>query len=157
MNIYIYVYTLFLFFSIIFLFDASKIKTLNNIKIFYKNAFISIAIVMVFLSMSGVPPLAGFIGKFMLFNFLFFFKKYLCIVVFSFLNFFSIYFYIQNLRFLISTKYVSGVFLIRNFYAFFNKKLITFIVFLNLLNFYSILFIEDFYYYFLNFIAYKYV
>ena len=97
MNIYIYVYILYLFFSVLFLYDVKKLKTLNSLKVLNKYNFISISVVLIFLSMSGIPPLAGFIGKFLLFNFLFFSQKYIYILVFSFLNFFSIYFYIQNL------------------------------------------------------------
>lgn len=102
MNIYIYVFILYLFFSVLFIFDVKKLKTLNNLKVLNRYNFFSITVVLTFLSMSGIPPLAGFVGKFLLFNFLFFSQKYIFIVFFSFLNFFSIYFYIQNLRFLIS-------------------------------------------------------
>ncbi len=102
MNVYIYVFILYLFFSILFVFDVKKLKTLNNLKVLNRYNFFSITILLVFLSMSGIPPLAGFIGKFLLFNFLFLTQKYIFVIFFSLLNFFSIYFYIQNLRFLIS-------------------------------------------------------
>ena len=71
--------------------------------------------------MAGIPPLMGFVGKFLLFNFLFLSQKYIYIIVFSSLNFFSIYFYIQNLRFLVS-KTQSMYFLVAGFYVFFNKN-----------------------------------
>lgn len=132
-----------------FLYDVKKIKTLNNLKVFNRVNFISITVVLSLLSMAGIPPLAGFVGKFLLFNFLFFMQKYFIILLFSFLNFFSIYFYIQNLRFLIA-KTQPNFFLIRGFYVFFNKNLINLIVLLNLLNFFSIFYFEDFLYFVLN-------
>ena len=104
--------------------------------------------------MSGIPPLAGFIGKFLLFNFLFLVQKYIYIIIFSLLNFFSIYFYIQNLRFLIS-KTQPNFFIVGGFYVFFNKNLLNILVFLNILNFFGILYFEDFLYFFLNVCFYK--
>lgn len=104
--------------------------------------------------MAGIPPLAGFVGKFLLFNFLFFMQKYFIIFLFSFLNFFSIYFYIQNLRFIIS-KTQPNYFLIGGFYVYFNKNLINLIVLLNLFNFFSILYFEDMLYFVLNVFYYK--
>lgn len=153
-NILVYIFILYLFFSILFLYDIKKIKTLSSLKIFSKINFISITIVLVFLSMAGIPPLAGFVGKFLLFNFLFFMQKYNIIILFSILNFFSIYFYIQNLRFLIS-KSQNSYFLINGFYVFFNKGLISSIVILNLFNFFSILYFEDVLYYFINIFFFK--
>jgi NADH-quinone oxidoreductase subunit N len=148
-NILIYISLLYLFFSLLFLFDVKKIKTLNNLKVFNGINFISVTTVLVFLSMSGIPPLAGFVGKFLLFNFLFFMQKYLIIVLFSLLNFFSIYFYLQNLRFLIS-KAQPNNFILGGFYVFFNKGLLNLIVFLNLFNFLNIFYFEDILYFFLN-------
>jgi NADH:ubiquinone oxidoreductase subunit 2 (subunit N) len=104
--------------------------------------------------MSGIPPLAGFVGKFLIFNFLFLNQKYIYIFIFSFLNFFSIYFYIQNLRFLISkTQY--NFFLIGGFYVFLNKHLINILVLLNFLNFIGILYFEEVLYLFVNIGIYK--
>ena len=154
MNIYIYIFMLYLFFILLFLYDIKKIKTLNNLKVFNKHNFISITIVLIFLSMSGIPPLAGFIGKFLLFNFLFLTQKYIYLIVFSLLNFFSIYFYIQNLRFLVS-KTQQQNFLVAGFYVFFNKQLLNLLVLFNILNSLGILYFEDILYYFLNITMYK--
>lgn len=154
MNIYIYVYILYFFFSVIFLYDIKKIKTLTSLKVLNKYNFISISTVLIFLSMSGIPPLAGFIGKFLIFNFLFFSQKYMFVLLFSILNFFSIYFYIQNLRFIIS-KTQTNLFLVSGYYVFFSKNIINILVFLNFLNFFSILYMEDILYFFLNLVFFK--
>jgi NADH-quinone oxidoreductase subunit N len=148
-NVYVYIMLLYMFFSLLFLFDIKQIKTLNNLKIFNKIGFISITVVLLFLSMSGIPPLAGFVSKFLLFNFLFFMQKYSYIFLFSFLNFFSIYFYIQNLRFLIS-KTQLNFFLVNGYHVFFSKDLVNILVLLNLFNFFSIIYFEDFIYIFIN-------
>jgi len=154
MNIYIYVYILYIFFSLLFLYDLKKIKTLNNLKVLNRYNFVSLTTVLIFLSMAGIPPLMGFVGKFLLFNFLFLSQKYIYVVVFSVLNFFSIYFYIQNLRFLIS-KSQPIYFLVGGFYVFFNKGLLNILVLLNVFNFFSILYFEDLLYLFLNVVFFK--
>ncbi len=155
-NVFVYILLLYLFFSLLFLFDLKQIKALSNLKVFNKISFISITVVLSFLSMSGIPPLAGFVGKFLLFNYLFLNQKYLLITMFSFLNFFSIYFYIQNLRFLIS-KTQLNFFLFNGYYVFFNQGLINIIVFLNLFNFLSIFYFEDLLYFFLNMFLFKFI
>jgi len=153
-NVYTYISILILFFNLLFLFDVSKLKSINNIKILNKVNFISITISLTFLSMSGIPPLAGFVGKFLIFNFLFFLQKYIYILVFSLLNFFSIYFYIQNLRFLIIKSQTKNNFLKNNFIVEFSKNLLNIIVFLNFLNFFGIIYFEDILYIFLNLLIY---
>ena len=154
MNVYIYIFILYTFFSLLLIFDVKKVKTLTNLKIFNKNNFLSVTTVLIILSMAGIPPLVGFVGKFLIFNYLFFSQKYLYILIFSFMNFFSIYFYIQNLRFLIS-KVQKNFFLKSGFYVFYNKKLIDLIVLLNLVNFFGILYFEDFLYFFINLLLLK--
>lgn len=153
-NIYMYILTLYLLFSLLFLFDLKKIKTINSLKVFNKHNFLSMSVVLVFLSMAGIPPLIGFVGKFLAFNFLLLSQKYIYIIIFSFLNFFSIYFYIQNLRFLISKTQYDCFFII-GYYVFFNKKLINLLVLLNFSNFFSILYLEDFLYFFLSLVSCK--
>ena len=143
-----------MFFSVLFLYDTKKIKTLNNLKVLNRYNFISLTLILIFLSMSGIPPLTGFVGKFLLFNFLFLTHKYIYITIFSLLNFFSIYFYIQNFRFLISETQLN-YFLVGGFYVYFNKFLINILVLLNLINFFGILYLEDVLYFFTNLCIYK--
>jgi len=153
MNIYIYIYLLFAIFCLFFLYDVKKIKTLNNLKIFNKPNFVGMTIVITLLSLSGIPPLLGFVGKFLLFLFLFFSQKYIYIFFFLFLNFFSMYFYLQNLRFLVG-KTQLNFFLVGGYFVFFNKSLLNSIVLFNLINFFGIFWVEDFFYFFYNSVLY---
>lgn len=154
MNIYIYIFLLYMFFSLLFLYDLKKMKTLNDLKVFGKYSFVSISLILVFLSMSGIPPLAGFVGKFLLFNFLFFLQKYIYIVVLSSLNFFSLYFYIQNLRFIVSKTQLNFL-LVSGFRVHINKHLLDILVLFNSVNFFGILYMEDIFYIFININLYK--
>jgi len=153
-NVYIYIFILYIFFCLLFLYNLEHIKTINNLKVLAKHSLVGSTIVLIILSLSGMPPLLGFIGKFLLFLFLFFSQKYIYIIVFSILNFFSIYFYIQNLRFLISKSQLD-FFLICGFFIFFNKKITNNISLFNLINFFGIFYFEDIYYIFSNIILYS--
>jgi len=141
-NAGVYVYLLYTFFCILLLFNVAEFKTLNSLKNFGKLNVATITIIMVLLSVAGIPPLAGFVGKFLLLNFLFFKQFFYFAFIFSFVNFFTLYFYLQCLRFLIA-KDQSNVFVLINMRAFLNTVTVTVVVLLNLFNFFGILFFVD--------------
>lgn len=142
LNVFIYVTLLFNIFGVFFLFDLRYLRTLNELKSFGNIVFIAITITLLLISLAGVPPLLGFLGKFLLFIFLIKSSNWLIILFFTVINFFVIYFYIQNLRFLV-TKAIFFYFTFTNFYVFFSFNLILTLVLLNTLNFFGILFIDD--------------
>jgi len=141
-NIVIYIIAMLNIFFIIFLFNTKILKTLNELKNAYNLQFISMSLVIVLLSLAGVPPVSGFLSKFLIFIQMFFKKNLILFLFFLFLNTFSIYFYIQNLRFLVSKK-ISNIFIIKNYFVFFSNPLIFIINFLNFFNFLSILYMEE--------------
>jgi len=155
-NSWIYVYLLYTFFCILFLFDIKKMKTLNSLKNFGKLNIVTITIVMVLLSIAGIPPLAGFVSKFLLLNFLLFRQFFYFIILFSVVNFFALYFYLQCLRFLIS-KNQTNVFILKNKRVYLNTTIITILVLLNLFNFFGILFLGDVLYWFFVLILQKHI
>jgi NADH:ubiquinone oxidoreductase subunit 2 (subunit N) len=102
------------------------------------------------MSFAGIPPLLGFVSKFLIF--LIFFKKsiWFLIVFFSFLNFFVIYFYIQNFRFLVSRFNYNNLLVSLNFLN--SNSLVLMVCFFNFFNLFGILFIDDLILFF-NFIS----
>ena len=99
--------------------------------------------------MAGIPPLVGFLGKFLAFNFLFYKNNILLIIIFSIMNFYSIYFYIQNIKFLKKKNFKNYFFFKKN-KIFFSKKILNKLVFFNALNIFSINFINISLLFFIN-------
>lgn len=128
--------------SIVLLCDISKIKNLNQFKEFNSYSFIMYTIIFSLLSMAGIPPLLGFTGKFLAVLFLSFKTQYFLLCLTLLLNMFSMYFYIQNLRFLVK-KSKSSIFNYKNYYININYSINNIIVILNILNIFGFLFISD--------------
>jgi NADH:ubiquinone oxidoreductase subunit 2 (subunit N) len=74
LNVFVYIFLLLLIFGLFFIFDLRSIRTLNELKFFGGLSFISINIAIILLSMAGLPPLFGFMSKFLFF--IFFLKAY---------------------------------------------------------------------------------
>jgi NADH:ubiquinone oxidoreductase subunit 2 (subunit N) len=135
LNIITYLILNFAFFSLIFIFDTNFLISLNDLKKFGNLKFFSLTFILLFLSFAGVPPTLGFLSKSLIFVFIFFKKFFFFFLSVNLLNFFLIYFYIKNIRFLIS-KSEKVPFLFNNNYSSIN---VNFINFLNLINFFNIM------------------
>lgn len=147
LNISIYLLLLFILFGILFLFDIRFFKTLNEFKGFGSFIFLSITVLVVLLSMAGIPPMFGFVGKFLMFIYFLSRQNYFIAIFFTFFNFFVIYFYIQNIKFMVA-KTMSNYFILKNNFIFLNYNFIFFIVLFNFLNFFGIFFCEDLLFFF---------
>jgi len=143
-NILVYVSMLTLFFCLFFIFDLKYFKTLNELKGLANYTFATTSLIVLLLSIAGIPPLFGFVGKFLIFIFIFFKKQFVLIFFLIFFNFFAMYFYIQNLRFLVKKNNSKAPFIIKNNKAYINFSLLQIIVFLNFLNLFGLFFTEDF-------------
>lgn len=141
-NIINYLSVFLIILVVILMSDISKFKSLNQFKEFNSFNFILYSIILCLLSMAGIPPLFGFTGKFLIILYLNFKSKYLIILLTLIINMFAMYFYIQNLRFLVK-KSKSKIFNYTNYYLNINYNLITIIVLLNFFNICGILFISD--------------
>jgi len=143
LNVTIYIILLLTIFGVLFLFDVRFFKTLNEFKGLGSLIFLSITTVIALLSMAGIPPMMGFVGKFLMFIYFLFKQNYFIAIFFTFFNFFIIYFYIQNIKFMV-TKSSTNYFLIKNNFIFLNFNFIYIIILLNFINFFGIFFCEDF-------------
>lgn len=143
LNVLNYLIVFMLIISIILLTDLSKFKSLNQFKEFNSYNFILYSLIFSLLSMAGIPPLLGFTGKFLAILFSVFKSQYILIIFMTILNIFGMYFYIQNLRFVVK-KNKSSILNYKNYYVNINYAISLNIVLLNFFNFFGILFLSDF-------------
>ena len=66
-NIYSYIFLIIQIFLVFFMFDTTYFRTLNELKFFGDLKKISSPILLIFLSLAGIPPLLGFCSKFIIF------------------------------------------------------------------------------------------
>ena len=140
-NALIYTALLSVFFAIFFLFDYRLFRTLNEYKFFRTTGFINTSLVILFLSLAGIPPLAGFLSKFLLFYLLFLSKIQVFIISMLIFNLFVMYFYLQNIRFVYSKK-SPIIFFFSKFRVYLNFPLIVLLSLGLFLNTSSIFFFE---------------
>lgn len=117
-NIIVYLFLVTTVVLLLFLFDLRLFKSLNELKNVGNISFVTSAFVVTLLSMAGLPPLAGFIGKFMLIMFIFLKKQYALALFLVFFNFFALYFYLQNIRFIIKKHKTKTPYIFKRHYVF---------------------------------------
>lgn len=143
--IFIYVFSIIHIFILIFQLNSGFFKTLNYFSFFKNIPYFHFSLILLLLSLAGVPPLSGFFLKFLLFLLFTSKSHFFIIFFFTFINMFSIYFYIQNLLFVTSKKefLISFSFFKNNLNKFFlknNFNIITSIFFIFFLFFFVFLF-----------------
>lgn len=142
LNLLTYCATLLAFFSLFFILNSSHLKTLNELKAFSQINFFLNTNVLVFLSLAGLPPFLTFFNKFFLFFFIFNSFNFFYFFLFLLLNCFSIYFYIQNLRSLVTKQTTPSVYYKNNFISL-NFSITFFLVFLSFFFIFGFLFLPD--------------
>jgi NADH:ubiquinone oxidoreductase subunit 2 (subunit N) len=142
-NICVYLLLLSIIFGVFFFFDLKNFRTLNELKGLNSYNFLLMLSALALLSLAGMPPLLGFVGKFILLIFLAYKNQFLLFFMFSVINLFMIYFYIQNVRFMVK-KSTSRIILIKNYYINLDFRLVFVLSVLNFLNIFGICIFEDF-------------
>jgi NADH-quinone oxidoreductase subunit N len=142
LNIINYLLVFSLIILLILLCNLSKFKSLNQFKEFNSYNFLMYTLVFSLLSMAGIPPLLGFTGKFLAILFLTLKSQYILIIIVTVLNIFGMYFYIQNLRFVVK-KTKSSILNYKNYYININYSLTLNAIVLNFFNIFGILFLSD--------------
>lgn len=106
--VYLYMFTYNLSFLIIFWALQSviltNVKTLYSFKDFKLNFFLLSTFLIVLLSIAGVPPFIGFFSKLLILLNLINSNFFLFYFFFFSLLFFGLYFYIQNIKYLMSNN-----------------------------------------------------
>jgi len=149
LNIVTYLLLMVMVFSIFFIFQINMVQNLSNLRLLNAHKFFSLIIILTFLSLAGIPPLLGFIGKFLLLMVIMCTNNYLLFVFLSFINLFTLYFYLQNTRFIISKNNSTELNTLNSVVIFHHKPIIL-VCFINSINFLGIFIFEDILIYFCN-------
>ena len=98
LNLIVYTLTLVLLFTTVAFGATHSFRTMNGLARSGSTTFFKFTLLVSFLSLSGLPPFAGFFAKFFLFLALTT-KTYLGFtMIFLFFNLFALYFYLQSTR-----------------------------------------------------------
>jgi NADH:ubiquinone oxidoreductase subunit 2 (subunit N) len=124
------------------MFRINLVQNLPALRLLNSHKFFLVIIVLTFLSLAGIPPLLGFVGKFLLLMLIISTNNYLLFVFLSLINLFTLYFYLQNTRFII-TKNQPQTQNIVNMGVDFSYKPINIVCFINSFNFLGIFIFED--------------
>jgi NADH:ubiquinone oxidoreductase subunit 2 (subunit N) len=100
------------------------------------------AVILILLSMLGMPPMAGFCGKFLMAIFMNLQSNFFFFFFFIILNLFMIYFYLQNFRYLIKKTSSTDLTLNTNFFKIIEKNYLILVLILFFL-FFFIFFFND--------------
>jgi len=100
----IYNASILLFFSTLFQFKTAPFKTLQSFSKFNTFNSASRIFIIVFFSMAGVPPFVGFFSKVLIFVLLTNSSYFVLFCFFFPIAFLGLYFYVQNIRFLNTSK-----------------------------------------------------
>ncbi len=100
----VYIYLVFAFFLLMNNFDTQYIRSLSDLKKFGTIFPLNLLFLVTILSFAGIPPLFGFTIKLITFFLVFDSGIAWYITLLTLFNFFTLYFYIQNVRFLINTS-----------------------------------------------------
>ena len=100
----IYNIAIYAIFLTLFQFTHSSYKTIYSFVDLGSSNFFSKVLIISLFSMAGVPPFWGFFSKIFIFSLLCNSNFFILFPIFFILLFISLYFYIQNIRFLNSTS-----------------------------------------------------
>jgi NADH:ubiquinone oxidoreductase subunit 2 (subunit N) len=136
---------IFYLFLAFYIFDIRYVRSLNELKNCGNLIFVSFFIICIILSLSGIPPFLGFIGKLLLFVFLMSFNNFFYLLFFILLNFFIIFFYLQNIKLLVSTAQTIYLYFYKH-KIYLNELLVYSLTIGFIINLNSLLFILDFFF-----------
>lgn len=147
-NLYSYILSIFILILILFFCNFTNLSTLNQFKKFNKYKYILYSTIFSLMSFSGIPPLLGFFGKLFIILTLTLKLNYFIVILVLILNIISMYFYIQNTRFIVNKSNITR-YSYKNYYFNSNILFLLNINILNFINIFCIFFINDLIRYFI--------
>lgn len=141
--IIIYIFLVFSFFLLLNTFDVRFIKNLSDLKKFGVLFPFNLLFLITILSFAGIPPLFGFSIKLILFLLIINNAAFFYLTFISIFNFFTLYFYIQNVRYVINNS-SNNFFIYVNHHVFLSDNSMFYSIGFLLINIVGILYLSDF-------------
>ena len=133
---------MFTFFLLLNTYDIRFIKNLSDFKKFGVTFPFNLIFLITILSFAGIPPLFGFSIKLILFLLLVNGSALIFIAILSLFNFFTLYFYIQNVRYVINDS-KSNFYLYINNFVYISDTIVYTLLMSLLLNLSGVLYLSD--------------
>jgi len=141
-SVYSYIWVVLIFLLFIIYINVYSTLLLNtNFKLFSHHIYIKYNFFFFLLSLAGVPPLLGFLNKIFILNIILFLNNTLITVVFIILNTFLLVFYIQQVKFLQSSK-KKFIFFKQNYN--YSTNLVQFFIIMQFINQFAIFIVPNF-------------
>jgi NADH:ubiquinone oxidoreductase subunit 2 (subunit N) len=138
----IYIFLVFSFFILLNTFDIRYIKNLSDLKKFGVIFPFNLLFLITILSFAGIPPLFGFSIKLILFLLIINSAAFFFLIFVSLFNFFTLYFYIQNVRYIINNS-SNNFFIYLNNFVFLSDNVMFFSIVFLLINLAGIIYLAD--------------
>lgn len=133
---------MFTFFLLLNNYDIRFIKNLSDLKKFGVTFPFNLIFLITIMSFAGIPPLFGFSIKLILFLLLINGSSLIFVVILAVFNFFTLYFYIQNVRYVINNS-KSNFYVYVNNFVYISDVVIYMLLMSLLLNISGILYLAD--------------
>lgn len=141
-GIFSYVICLLLLFNVFFFFNLNRIRVLTDLKKIISSKFLIFSLVISLLIIAGIPPFLGFVSKLLLFLYLLTKNSNLILIFFTIINLFALYFYLQNVKYVISRAPLNNTFFLLKKKNNTTDKFFI-LVFILIFSIFSIFFIND--------------
>lgn len=140
-SVYSYIWVVLIFLLFIIYINVYSTLLLNtNFKLFSHHIFIKYNFFFFLLSLAGVPPLLGFLNKIFILNIILFLNNTVITLLFITLNTFLLVFYIQQVKFLQSSK-KKFIFFKQNYN--YSTHLIQFFIIMQFINQFAIILVPN--------------
>ena len=137
-----YMFLIFTFFLLLNTFDTRFIKNLSDLKKFGTIFPFNFLFLITILSFAGVPPLFGFSIKLFVFLLLINSSALFYMTTLTLFNFFTLYFYIQNVRYIINNS-PNNFYIYANNFVVLSDVVMFVLLFSLLINITGILYLAD--------------
>jgi NADH:ubiquinone oxidoreductase subunit 2 (subunit N) len=138
----IYIFLVFSFFLLLNSFDVRFIKNLSDLKKFGVLFPFNLLFLITILSFAGIPPLFGFSIKLIIFLLIINNAALFYLMFISLFNFFTLYFYIQNVRYVVNNS-SNNFFIYINNQVFLSDNSMFYSIAFLLVNLLGILYLSD--------------